>query len=65
MAFTDKPQTMSEAVQGVDSIKWEAAMEEEYESLMGKGTWELATLPKDCKSVGCKWVFCIKKDALG
>ena len=45
---------MSEVVQGVDVSKWEAAMQEEYESLMAKGTWELATLPKDRKSVGCK-----------
>ena len=30
-----------------------------------KGTWELAALPKDRKSVGCKWVFHTKWDALG
>ena len=40
-------------------------MQEEYESLMSKGTWELAALPKDLKSVGCKWVFRTKRDALG
>ena len=50
---------MSEAIQGVDASKWEAAMQEEYESLMAKGTWELVALLKDRKSVGCKWVFCI------
>ena len=65
VAFTDEPQTMSEAVRGVDASKWEAAMQEVYESLMGKGTWELAALPKDRKSVGSKWVFCTKRDALG
>ena len=65
VAFTNGPQTMSEAVRGVDASKWEAAMQEEYESLMGKGTWELAALPKDRKSVGCKWVISTKRDALG
>ena len=35
-------------------------MQEECESLMPKGTWELVALPKDCKSVGCKWIFCIR-----
>lgn len=29
-------------------------MQEEYESFMGKGTWELAPLSKDHKSVGYK-----------
>src|SRR5579875_989961 len=32
---------------------------------MANGTWKLAPLPKDRKSVGCKWVFKTKKDALG
>jgi histone deacetylase 1/2 len=48
-----------------DASKWEAAMQEEYASLMANGTWELVPLPKDHKSVGCKWVFRIKKDASG
>ena len=56
---------MSEAGRGVDASKWEVAMQEEYESLMGKGTWELAALPNDRKSVGCKWVFRTKRDVLG
>ena len=31
---------MSEAVRGVDVSKWEAAMQEEYESLMGREALE-------------------------
>ena len=31
---------------------------------MAYGTWELTKLPKDRKSVGCKWVFRTKNDAL-
>jgi hypothetical protein len=48
-----------------DASKWEAAMQEEYASLMANGTWELVPLPKDRKSVGCKWVFRTKRDASG
>ena len=65
VAFSDDPRIMSEVVRDVDASKWEAAMQEEYESLMVKGIWELAALPKDRKSVGCKWVFRTKRDALG
>lgn len=32
-------------------------MQEEYNSLMPNGTWELTNLLKDRKSVGCEWVF--------
>ncbi len=32
---------------------------------MANGTWELVPLPKDRKSVGCKWVFRTKRDASG
>ncbi len=40
-------------------------MQEEYGSLMANGMWELVPLPKYRKSVGCKWVFCTKRDASG
>jgi hypothetical protein len=48
-----------------DASKWEAAMQKEYGSLMANGTWELVPLPKERKSVGCKWVFRTKRDASG
>jgi transposase InsO family protein len=65
VASFDDPQTLSEAMQSEDANKWEDAMTEEYESLMSKGTWELAPLPKTRKSIGCKWVFRTKRNALG
>ena len=40
-------------------------MQEEYDSLMANSSWKLTKLPNDCKSVGCKWVFRTKNDALG
>jgi len=56
---------LCDAMRLEDASKWEAAMQEEYGSLMANGTWELVLLPKDRKSVGCKWLFCTKRDALG
>ena len=56
---------MSEAIHSQDASKWELAMQEEYDSLMANGTWELAPLPSNRKRVGCKWVFRTKRDANG
>ena len=39
-----------------DVSKWEATMQEEYDSLMANGSWESTKFLKDHKSVGCKWV---------
>ena len=39
-------------------------MQEEYNAFTANGTWKLTKIPKDCKSVGCKWMFHTKKDVL-
>jgi hypothetical protein len=65
VATLEDPLNVCEAMRSEDASKWEAAMQEEYDSLMANGTWELTPLPKGRKSVGCKWVFRTKKDALG
>ena len=36
---------------------WDAAMDEEYRSLMVNYTWDLVPLPKGRKLVRCKWVY--------
>eukprot|EP00253_Pinus_taeda_P023566 PITA_23566 len=36
---------------------WDAAMNEEYHSLLGNDTWDLVPLPKGPKLVRCKWVY--------
>jgi hypothetical protein len=63
VACLDDPLNLCDAMRSEDASKWEAAMQEEYGSLMANGTWELIPLPKDRKSVGCKWVFRTKRDA--
>eukprot|EP00253_Pinus_taeda_P032314 PITA_32314 len=36
---------------------WEAAVNEEYHSLLANDTWDLVPLPKGRKLVRCKWVY--------
>eukprot|EP00253_Pinus_taeda_P006432 PITA_06432 len=36
---------------------WEAAMNEEYHSLLANDTWDLVPLPRGRKLVRCKWVY--------
>ena len=40
-------------------------METEYNGLIAQGTWELCDLPKDRKTIKCKWVFALKLDDQG
>ncbi|KAE8709887.1 Tubulin beta-2 chain [Hibiscus syriacus] len=57
----DIPITYQEAIQSLESDKWKSSMDEEMQSLQKNNTWKLAQLPKDKRSIGCKWVFA-KKD---
>lgn len=45
--------------------KWMKAMDEEMEALKKNLTWELVSLPKGKKPVGCKWVYMVKLKADG
>ena len=54
VAFLGDPSTLGEVLNCEDASKWEVAMEEEYKALIHKGTWELAPLPPNRSSVGCK-----------
>jgi hypothetical protein len=51
--------------QTISHLEWRAAMSSELTALMSHGTWDLILPPKDCKPVGCKWVFRIKRKADG
>ena len=48
------PETFVEALGNLD---WDAAMDEEYRSLISNDTWDLVPLPKGRKLVRCKWVY--------
>jgi transposase InsO family protein len=52
-----EPSTYTEAVGSGDREKWVSAMQEEMQSLEKNGTWDVVRLPKQKKSVRCKWIF--------
>ena len=61
-----EPQCFEETVNyPVYAKEWIMAIQEEYESLMKNGTWELVELPPGKNLVTCKWVFKAKHDANG
>ena len=65
VALSDGLLTIREAMQNEDAVKWEKAMQEEYESLIANDTWDLTPIPKGRNPIGCKWVFRAKRDAFG
>ena len=48
-----------------DRQQWETATGKEYKSLVDNETWVLTELPKERKTIGCKLLFRIKRNAGG
>ena len=59
------PRTLEEAKAQSDWPMWKEAMEKELEVLCKANTWTVVERPPSKNIVGCKWVFQIKKNALG
>ena len=51
-----------EALQDENSSKWELAMKDEMDSLLGNQTWELTLLLVGKKVLHNKWVYRIKNE---
>ena len=51
-----------EALQDENSSKWELAMKDEMDSLLGNQTWELAELSEGKKALHNKWVYRMKNE---
>jgi len=49
----------------VGNPKWDNAMDAEMAPLDVNATWELVALPKDNKTIECKWVYKVKHNADG
>ena len=57
-----EPKCYDEALQDENSSKWELAMKDEMDSLLGNQTWELTKLPEGKKALHNKWVYIIKNE---
>ncbi|KAG8477849.1 hypothetical protein CXB51_027472 [Gossypium anomalum] len=61
IADDDVLSTYIEAISNPDGAKWKQAINEEMQSLHKNRTWDLVTLPKGKKAIGCKWVYAKKE----
>ena len=52
-----EPSCYTEAMQMDDCVKWEQAMQSEYDSIVGNDTWDLIDLPDGKQALPCKWVY--------
>ena len=52
-----EPSCYVEAMQMDDCVKWEQAMQLEYNLIVGNDTWDLVELPEGKKPLPCKWVY--------
>lgn len=59
---SEDPRNRQEALSRADKEQWQAAMDEEIQSLMANDTWDIVPAPKDRDIVTCKWVYKIKRD---
>ncbi|RVW83913.1 Retrovirus-related Pol polyprotein from transposon TNT 1-94 [Vitis vinifera] len=57
-----EPECYDEALQDENSSKWELAMKDEMDSLLGNQTWQLTKLPVGKKALHNKWVYRIKNE---
>jgi hypothetical protein len=53
----DLPKTLSEAYASLDAQYCKEAIQNEMDSILTNGTWEICDCPVGCKPVGCKWIF--------
>jgi cell wall-associated NlpC family hydrolase len=62
---SEDPGSYDEAISGTDAAQWEAAMEEELQSLTDHNTGVLVDRLPGSKVITLKWVFTKKRDAAG
>ena len=53
----DEPLTYTEAIQSIDSDKWQEAMESEIDSMYVNQVWSLVDAPEGVNPIGSKWVY--------
>ncbi|CAA7014375.1 unnamed protein product [Microthlaspi erraticum] len=56
----DEPKSYAEAQRSKDKKLWNAAEDEEMDSLIKNLTWILTNKPTDQKVIGCRWLYRLK-----
>ena len=64
-AEPEEPHSYTEALSAPDAAQWKLAMDEEMASLHENGTWMLEHQPVGVRPIPVKWVYKVKRDALG
>jgi hypothetical protein len=59
----DDRTSYEEAMRSPHSSKWHEAMEDEMRSMSANQVWKLEEIPEGDKTVGCKWIYKIKRDS--
>ena len=62
LLISEEPSSYAEAAR---EEVWKRAMKEEMEAIDRNQTWELVVPPPNCRPIGLKWLFKIKKSAKG
>ena len=62
LLLTDGGECYDKALQNENSSKWDLALKDEMDSLLGNQTWELTELPIGKKALHNKWVYRIKNE---
>ena len=60
-----EPKRYNQAIDSPEYEKWKVAMDQELDALYTQNTWDVVPEPKSRKIVGSRWVFKLKRDALG
>ena len=61
----DEPSTFDETMSCPNSRYWINSMNDEMKSLTINNTWTLVTLPRNCKTISCKWIYKLIEEVLG
>ncbi|KAG9444534.1 hypothetical protein H6P81_015874 [Aristolochia fimbriata] len=59
------PHDYDSAIADIEAKKWDIAMKEEMDSMQKNKVWTLVEPPKNCKPIGCKWIFKRKRNSEG
>jgi hypothetical protein len=65
MGKVEVPTSYKDAIESMNSSKWQVAMEDELKSMDSNDVWDLVEIPNGAKRVGCKWVYKTKYDSKG